>query len=248
MRMQFALHPRAKQARVGAVPGSIYLGCGSADDETPLWQSMLHRSTTRIVYWPFALPGDVCATADDWLRGNLDRLGVGYRLDTWQSLDDHRTSDLNRDDVDLIFVGGGNTFRLLDHIRQRGFVAAVQGFWLAGGDYYGGSAGAVLACETIEIAVGHDPNEPGLEDLTALGLLAGASVLPHFTEDQLPAASQWAADHDAVVWGLPESAGLQCRDGRATVIGVGQLSRISGDSVQRVGSDDSLDYVAGAFP
>lgn len=203
---------------------------------------------TRIVYWPFALPAALCATADTWLRSNLDQLAVGYQLDTWQSLDDHRPEELTRDEVDLIFVGGGNTFRLLDHLRQHGFIEPVRQFWMTGGDYYGGSAGAVLACEEIAIAEGHDANEPGLEDLSALGLLTGVAILPHFTEDQLPAARQWAAGHGTVVWCLPESVGLQCRDGRATVIGVGRFSRIWGNTVDRVEPGDTLDLAGGAFP
>lgn len=230
------------------MPGTVYLGCGSAADEARLWRSMLHRPATRIVYWPFALSAVMSATADEWLRSNLDQLEAGYQLDTWQRLDDHRPSELTRDDVDLIFVGGGNTFRLLDHVRKHGFIEPVREFWMAGGDYYGGSAGAVLACEGIEIAAGHDANESGLEELSALGLLAGVALLPHFTEDQLPAARQWAADHGSTVWGLPESVGLQCRDGRAVVIGAGRLSRISGSAVDRVESGDSLDYLAGRFP
>ena len=203
---------------------------------------------TRIVYWPFALPAAMCTTADEWLRSNLDQLDVDYRLDTWQRLDDHRPSELTRDRVDLIFVGGGNTFRLLDQVKRNGFTEPVREFWMAGGDYYGGSAGAVLACEGIEIAEGHDSNEPGLKELSALGLLAGVSVLPHFSEDQLPAARQWAEDHGSTVWGLPESVGLQCRDGRALVIGAGRLSRISGSAVDHVESGDTIDFRAGTFP
>jgi len=209
---------------------------------------MMHRPTTRILYWPFALPAAICDTADTWLRSNLDRLGAAYQLDTWTSLDDHRPSGLTRDQFDLIFVGGGNTFRLLDHIRRNGFTEPAREFWLAGGDYYGGSAGAVLACQSIEIAEGHDANEPGLQELSALGLLAGVSVLPHFTDDQLPAARQWAVDHDAVVWGVSESIGLQCRESRASVIGVGQLARISGSTVDYVEAGDSLDFQLGTFP
>lgn len=226
------------------MPGKLYFGCGSAADETPLWLSMLQRPTTRIVYWPFALPAELGSSADDWLRGNLDLLGVSYELDTWQGLDHHEPSELTPDEVDLLFVGGGNTFRLLDIVQRNGFIEPVRRFWQAGGDYYGGSAGAVLACETIEIADGHDPNEPGLEDLTALGLLSGAAILPHFTDQQVAESKQWAADHRCVVLGLPESAGLCCADGRATVVGAGRISLISAEAVESVGVGESFDVAA----
>jgi dipeptidase E len=201
---------------------------------------MFHRASTRIVYWPFALPDAMCASADQWLRNNLDLLGVDYHLDTWQSLSDHDPVELEPDRVDVLFVGGGNTFRLLDQIGRHGFVDHVRRFWLEGGDYYGGSAGAVLACESIEIADGHDPNEAGLEDLAAIGLIIGTAVLPHFTEDQLEAAGRWASSHGTVVLGLPESVGLRCDEGIATVIGRGQLTRLSDQSVERFPVDSEL--------
>lgn len=221
--------------------GSLYLGCGSAEDEAPLWRSMLHRPSTRIVYWPFALPPTMISSADQWLRAGLDALGVTYQLDTWTRLDHHRPSELTRHTVDLLFVGGGNTFRLLDVVRTCGFVEPVREFWQDGGDYYGGSAGAVLACETIEIAVGHDPNEGGLQDLAALGLVTGVAILPHFTDPQVGASRLWASEHVTEVLGLPESVGLRCVGGRATVLGAGQLSRISADALEHVQPGESFD-------
>lgn len=224
------------------MPGTLYLGCGSAADEVPLWRVMFHRTMTRIVYWPFALPGEMCATAEDWLRSNLDRLGVGYQLHTWQGLADHEPAELDPSQVDLLFVGGGNTFRLLDHVTSHGFVDPVRRFWRRGGDYYGGSAGAVLACDSIEIADGHDPNEPGLRDLTGLRLINGLAVLPHFTDDQLEQAVAWAADRQVELLGLPESIGLRCSHEDATVIGVGSLTRIRDGVVEQFGPGDNFDF------
>lgn len=99
-------------------------------------------------------------------------------------------------------------------MRRNGFVDSVRQFCGTGGDYYGGSAGAVLACESIAIADGHDANEAGLQDLTGLALISGVAILPHFTEEQFADARQWAIDNHPVVVGLPESAGLRCAEGR----------------------------------
>ena len=221
--------------------GALYLGCGSAAEEAPLWRSMFHQSTTRIVYWPFALPAKMCATADQWLRRNLDLLGFSYLLDTWQTLGDHEPTELDTANVDLLFVGGGNTFKLLDQVRRYGFVDPVRRFWNAGGDYYGGSAGAVLACDSIEIADGRDPNEPDLRDPTGLGLLTGTAVLPHFTDDQLADALRWSASRPAVVFALPESVGLRVVDGNVEVVGAGQLTRIRGGVVEHFAVGTRID-------
>lgn len=205
--------------------GTIYLGCGSADDEAELWNLMLHRPVTRIVYWPFALPEAILAGADQWLRANLNRLDVAYELNTWTSLDGH--SPLELEDVDLLFVGGGNPFQLLHQVRREGFIDPVRAFVHAGGDYYGGSAGAVLACSDINIANGHDPNTIGLVDLTALGLISDAAVLPHFTAEQVDDSKRWVAASGRTLIGLPENAGLRTNQSRFEVVGTGSVHVIA---------------------
>jgi dipeptidase E len=52
-------------------------------------------------------------------------------------------------DADIIFVGGGNTFRLLAECRSRGWLQAISGAVRQGLPYAGWSAGSVLACPSI---------------------------------------------------------------------------------------------------
>jgi len=199
------------------VVGAVYLGGGgSPDAEAAVWTSML-QADPRIVYWPFALPVDMLSSADDWLRSQLTAR-VGHPvLETWMSLVGHQAAELAS--FDLLFVGGGNTFRLLQHIREHGFMQAVKSFVDHGGTYYGGSAGAVLATDTIRIADGHDANDVDLADLGALGLVHGVDLLPHYTDDQHAATRQWAARHQAAVLGVPNASGLLVSNGRIRVLG-----------------------------
>lgn len=178
---------------------------------------MLHSPMTRIVYWPFALPLSMVPDADAWLRGNLDGIAALDELETWLRLDDHARSDL--DAAHLLFGGGGNTFGLLDQVIRAGHLDPIRRFVAGGGDYYGGSAGAVLACDDIAIAEGHDPNDALLGDLTALGLLHGVSILPHFSEAQLESAREWAKSRQRTLIGLPEAVGLRHDNGIFTVVG-----------------------------
>lgn len=166
------------------------------------------RPAIRILYWPFALPSRMLPAADRWLRTNLDALGISYQLQTRHDLDEHKPSELRTEEVDLLLVGGGNTFRLLDAIRRNGFINPIRQFSRSGGDFYGGSAGAVVACETIEIAKGHDPNDVDLTDLRSLGLITGMEILPHFAPDQSVNASRRVRERGGAVIGLPESIGI----------------------------------------
>jgi len=217
---------------VNRVAGHLWFGCGRAVDERPLWREMLgRRFVTRIVYWPFALPAAMLAGADEWLRGAWDVLGVRYDLQTWTGLEGRSPTELSVENVDLLFVGGGNTFRLLDTVRAGGFLDPAREFWRSGGDYYGGSAGAILACEDIRVAKGVDPNDLGLTDLTGLGLLVGVQVLPHYTDDQYEDALRRAVTGTVIA--VPESIGLHCAGGVATVLGAGELSLFERGQVTR---------------
>lgn len=85
-------------------------------------------------------------------------------------------------DKDVILVGGGNTFHLLNQVRAAGVDK-----WLHDNMrnkvYVGISAGSILATPNIGIAsVGEgDENLPGLTDLTALSLV-DFEVSPHSPE------------------------------------------------------------------
>jgi dipeptidase E len=184
------------------------------------------------------LPESTVTEADVWLRDGLDQVGVAYTLETWSRLEDRSASDLDR--VDLLFVGGGNTFRLLDQVGRAGFLDPVRHFVADGGDYYGGSAGAVLACDDIAIAEGHDPNDVGLSHLTALGLLHGVSVLPHFTESQLESARRWNIRHRRTLIGLPENAGLRLNNRMVTVVGDGIVYLMDQSSLSTYSADQTF--------
>lgn len=197
--------------------GIIYLaGGGSAEDDQPLWRVMLPR-VRRILYWPLALPTAQHAAAHDWLVDSLRRFGFTAEVESWTTLRDRSPDELNS--FDLLFVGGGNTFNLLQCVRDNNFIEPVHRFVAQGGAYYGGSAGAVLACDDIGIADGHDPNEPGLTDLRALGLVSGIAILPHYTPDQETAAQKWATDNRTRLIGLPETSGLIVTDGSLQPVG-----------------------------
>ncbi len=199
------------------VRGTIYLGGGgSAADEAALWRAML-AGRPRIIYWPFALGPERNDAAEKWLAGELRDLDVHVDVEIWTDLSGHAPNELAS--ADLLLVAGGNTFRLLGHVRDHGFVGAVRDFVAAGGDYYGGSAGALLACTDVEMALRLDENELGLTDSSALGLVSSFDVLPHFTSTQLDDANRWDGQRGPVVLGIPERSGVAVRDGMAEVLG-----------------------------
>ncbi len=75
---------------------------------------------------------------------------------------------------DVIWVNGGNTFNLLYWVRKSGFDKVIKKLLKEGRTYVGLSAGSILACPTIEVALWKgmdDPNVVKLNSFESLGLV-----------------------------------------------------------------------------
>ncbi|GAB3405357.1 type 1 glutamine amidotransferase family protein [Flindersiella endophytica] len=182
----------------------IYLGGGgSVQDEAALWNEFLSPGI-RIVYWPFALEPSAHADAQAWLEGSLAAWG-DFQVSMWTSLSGRTAADLT---PDLLFVGGGNTFALLDEILRHDFLPVVRDYLRAGGAMYGGSAGAILAGADISIAASADANDVGLTRTGALDLLGGLVVQPHYAREQDAELVALTAADGRSVLAIPERSGV----------------------------------------
>ena len=123
---------------------------------------------------------------DKWFvkldRDKLEKLGfnlIDVKLES--KTEKQLTKEL--EGIDVIFVGGGNTFYLLQEARKSGFDKIVKRLVEKGTVYIGSSAGSVLACPTIEIVRPiDDPSKaPELKSYEGLNLV-DFIVLPHFGE------------------------------------------------------------------
>ena len=185
--------------------GAVFLGGGgSVDDEAALWDEFA-KDGQRVLYWPMALPTKEHAFAQKWLLESLAPRG-SFDLVMWSSLADHHPEELVA--FDLIFIGGGNTYALLDEVQRHQFLEPVRQFVANGGSLYGGSAGAVLAGADIATAAPFDSNDVGIEDTSALNLLSGASLQPHFEPNQAERLRRFVATTSTTVIAIPERCGV----------------------------------------
>lgn len=75
---------------------------------------------------------------------------------------------------DGVIVNGGNTFYLLKSIRESGFDKVIKELLPQGFLYMGGSAGAIVACPTIETSTWNPDSKyghHGVTDLTGMNLV-----------------------------------------------------------------------------
>jgi peptidase E len=89
---------------------------------------------------------------------------------------DHKLNNKEILNSDIIYVCGGNTFYLLQKIRESGFDRILMQF---SGLYVGVSAGSIIVGPNIEVAAPWDENDVRLSDTTGLKLV-GFAVIPHY--------------------------------------------------------------------
>lgn len=91
-----------------------------------------------------------------WVRqAKIEILKTGIKNIVDIDLKDYKERELYEvlRQFDVIWVNGGNTFNLLYWVRKSGFDKVVKRLLKEGKTYVGLSAGSILACPTIEVAL-----------------------------------------------------------------------------------------------
>lgn len=127
---------------------------------------------TRVLFIPYALKDREGYAAR--ARGAFAEMG--YELELI-----HRQADpvAAVNEAQAMFVGGGNTFRLLKTIYDERLIEVIRGRVLEGMPYSGASAGANLACPTIRTTNDMPIVEP--PSLAALNLVP-FQINPHYID------------------------------------------------------------------
>jgi dipeptidase E len=180
----------------------------------------------RLVFVPYAL-----ADHDGYLKTMVERgLHAGYELDGL-----HRHADPRQAvrDAEGIYVGGGNTFRLLDALYRLGLLDVIRERVRGGLPYLGVSAGCNVACPTVRTTNDMPIVQP--PSLGALGLVpfqvnphyffgptflkVGVGYEPHFGETRDERLREFHEENEVPVVGLWEGGLLRVEGGRVELIG-----------------------------
>lgn len=169
-----------------------------------------------VAFVPFALKNHDAYT--DKVRERLGRMG----FDVTQV----RTAD-DVANAEAVFIGGGNTFRLLKHLYDGGFIDAIRDRVRNGGaPYLGSSAGTNVATPSIRTTNDMPIVYPPTFD--ALGFVS-FQINPHYLdpdpnsthkgETREDRIREFHEENETPVVGLREGSMLRVEHGVATLIG-----------------------------
>ena len=133
-----------------------------------------------LLYVPLAMdesdhPYDSCY---EWINEELAQVQL-YGIDMVRSFEELAQKDY--DNYCALFIGGGNTYKLLKGIKDSGAFEKIKEFVNNGGIVIGGSAGAVIFGYDIDIISTMDPNDVALTDTKGFNVMNGISIFPHYT-------------------------------------------------------------------
>jgi dipeptidase E len=150
---------------------------------------------------------------------------MGYALDSVHDAYGGPVRAVER--AEAIFIGGGNTFRLLDALWRESLIEPIRGRVKAGMPYIGASAGSNVACPSIKTT--NDMPIVELRSFSALDLVP-FNINPHYL-DPLPGSThmgetreqriaEFHEENTPPVIGLREGAWLLVEDGTVVLQGV----------------------------
>ncbi len=130
-------------------------------------------------------------------------------------------------DINIIYVQGGNTFYLLNAIRESGFDEVVKDMIAQGKIYIGVSAGSMVCGQTIETGLwkSADRNVIGLKDLTGLNLVP-FNLFVHYAPKWHSTIKHEANRSKYPVRILTDQQGFLIRNNKIDLVGTGEEIKI----------------------
>ena len=205
--------------RVLLISNSTLYGSGYLDHAENEISDFLGDAARKVLFVPYALYDRDAYTSTASERFQT----MGYELTSV-----HRARDPKQAvrDTDVVFIGGGNTFRLLKALYDFDLVDVIRERVAQGMPYIGSSAGSNVAGPTIKTTKDMPIVQPRSFD--ALGLVP-FQISPHFQdpdpdskhmgETQEERILQFLEENDTPVFGLREGAMVRVENDIMTLKG-----------------------------
>ena len=234
--------------RILLISNSTLYGRGYLDHAEDEIRDLLGPSG-RVLFFPYAL-----FDRDGYAAKARERFAaMGYELNSAHAAEDSAAAIAQ---ADAIFIGGGNTFRLLKALQDFDLLEPIRRRILEGAPYIGSSAGSNVAGPTIKTTKDMPIVQPRSFD--SLGLVP-FQISPHFQdpdpnskhmgETQEERIIQFLEENETPVLGMREGAWVRV-EGRSVMLRGSNGARIfrRGQPPVEAAPGDEISALVGASP
>ena len=161
----------------------LFLNGGGCGNQTILTYKEINKIIDHnkpVLYVPLAMdemdhPYDSCYR---WIKEEISSIDIP-NIEMVRSFEELADKDFNK--YSLIYIGGGNTYKLLNGIKTTDIYDKLKVYIKNDGIVYGSSAGAVIFGKDINIIEVMDNNNVGIKDTSGFDCLNGISLFVHYT-------------------------------------------------------------------
>lgn len=203
----------------------IILGGGGSDEQTiisnKLFESIIDPNKP-ILYVPLAMEPHRYDDCLAWING--DEFSNIKHGEFVMVRDVTEIQNHNLGDYAAIFIGGGNTYHLLQRLKDSSAFQQIKEYLDNGGVVYGGSAGAIIFGKDIDVCLYMDTNDLNFGDTGGFDMLFGCSFTAHYTNqyaEKHKVATEYLTQysHKEPVVALPEEDALYTDGNIIKVVG-----------------------------
>lgn len=204
--------------------GMLYLSGGGDENKTMILDSFFlsHLTVKKMLFIPVAKTADMNGYKKSlrWVTAKLSSLS-NDQINISMQLELSKCKDLS--EYSAVYIGGGNTYKLLHLVYESGFSEVLEKYLATGGIIYGASAGAVLMGKDtstfIEDKYMEENRKCGYTNTEGLGLLGRYSVITHFRKEDNWKIAEYFRKKDNPVVAIPEGTAVMVQSGLMRSIG-----------------------------
>lgn len=171
-----------------------------------------------ILYIPLAMESKKYDSCYTWFKNEIKMVNLN-KFEMVKS--SYELSQKNLDDYSALFIGGGNTYKLLKELKDNNNYDKIEAYLKNDGIIFGGSAGAIIFGKNIDSCLLDDKNNINLKDIEGFNFLNEYSILCHLTTKNFNKNLKYLQEYsikNKVIY-LPEDDVIFINNKTITIIG-----------------------------
>ncbi len=182
------------------------------------FKSVIANKNKPILYIPLAMNETKYTSCKKWFSQEIKYIGIN----SFEMISSSKElSEKNFNDYSALFIGGGNTFKLLNELRQNENLKKIKDYLKKDGIIFGSSAGAIIFGKNINSCLLSDKNIVKIKNCDGLNFLKNYSILCHFKKsnfkNNVDYLKQFSKNNKLLY--LPEENVIFINDNRIKMIG-----------------------------